>query len=90
MMERDTDKSIYPETEYMNKLGNPPPTLPPDDLTTKQPDTPVGYAQLSTAEWVAPDQQGPLDREVRPDRARSNTTSGEELRDGAIVDNLCV
>ena len=47
----------------------------------------MGSAQLITAERLAPDLQGPLDRKVRPDRARNNAASGEELQDGAVVDN---
>ena len=96
MMETNTYKSINQETDDGNKLGNPTPTLPQDDptqseqgscdLITKQPNTPVGTAQLSTTERVAPDRQGPLDGEVRPDRAKSNTARGEEPRDGAVVD----
>ena len=49
MMETDTDKSINPETDVVNKLGNPNPTLHPYepaqsedgpcDLTIKQPNT---------------------------------------------------
>ena len=88
MWETDTDKSINPETCHVNKLGNPTRTLPPHDpaqsenepcdLTTKQPNTPVGSAQLSTRGRVAPDWPGPMNGEVRPDRARSYPACGEE------------
>ena len=44
------------------------------DQSTRLPDTPVGSAQLSTAGRVVPDRPGPLDREVRPNKARSNPT----------------
>ena len=100
MMETNTYNSINQETDDGNKLGNPTPTLPQDDptqseqgscdLITKQPNTPVGTAQLSTTERVAPDRQGPLDGEVRPDRARRKTARGEDLQDRAFVDNLGV
>ena len=98
MMETGTYMSINPETDDWKKLGNPTPTLPPNDpaqsdqgpcdLTPKQPNTPVWSAQLSTVERLAPDLEGPLDREVRPDRARSNTARGKELRDETVVDHL--
>ena len=67
MMETDTDKSFNPETDNVNKLGNPTPTLPPYDpaqsedgpcdLTTKQPNTTVGSGQLSTTGRLAPDRR---------------------------------
>ena len=100
MMETDTDKSFNPETDNVNKLGNPTPTLPPYDpaqsedglcdLTIKQPNTTVGSGQLSTTGRVAPDWPGPLNGALRSDRARDNPYCGKEPWDGAAVDNLGV
>ena len=84
------------ETQLPNTLGNPNPTYAPNDpaksenkpfeQTTKQPNTQVGSAQLSTAGRVAPDGPEPLDREVRPNTARVNPAGGEELHNGVAVD----
>ena len=57
---------------------------------TKQPDTPVGFEQLSTAGQLALYRPGPWHKEVRPNRARDDLTFSGKTCNKAASGNLGV